>query len=96
MKEFYAIWMSSEIIILTLFFIFKFKTIKDVENNKRIQMGVLTWIAVTILGVIGFAVTGPVAGSLAAIIQSTVYGGAVASGSVFATLQSIAMAAPTP
>jgi hypothetical protein len=59
-------------------------------------MGVLTWIAITVLGVIGFAVTGPVAGSLAALIQSTVYGGAVASGSVFATLQGIAMAAPTP
>jgi len=59
-------------------------------------MGVLTWIAITILGAIGFAVTGPVAGSIAAIVQSTCYGGAVASGSIFATLQSIAMVAPTP
>lgn len=59
-------------------------------------MGVLTWIAVTILGAIGFAVTGPVAGSLAAIVQSSVYGGTVAAGSWFAVAQSIAMTAPTP
>lgn len=59
-------------------------------------MGVLTWIGLTILGVIGFAVTGPVAGSLAAVIQSTVYGGSVAAGSWFALAQSAAMAAPTP
>lgn len=59
-------------------------------------MGVLTWIAVTVLGIIGFSAIGPVAGSLAALMQSTVYGGAVAQGSVFATLQGIAMAAPTP
>lgn len=59
-------------------------------------MGILTYIAVTILGVIGFAVTGPVAGSLAAGIQSAVYGGAVASGSWFAILQGFAMTSPTP
>ena len=59
-------------------------------------MGVLTWVAITILGVIGFAVTGPVAGSLAAVIQSSVYGGTVAAGSWFAVAQSVAMAAPTP
>jgi hypothetical protein len=59
-------------------------------------MGVLTWVAITVLGIIGFAVTGPVAGSLAAIIQSTVYGGAVTAGSWFAVAQGIAMAAPTP
>lgn len=59
-------------------------------------MGLLTGIAVTILGIIGFAVTGPVGGSLAAFIQSAVYGGAVASGSWFAICQSVAMAAPTP
>lgn len=59
-------------------------------------MGLLTYTAVTVLGVIGFAVTGPVAGSLAAVIQSTVYGGSVAAGSWFAILQSIAMTAPTP
>jgi len=59
-------------------------------------MGFLTYAAVTILGVIGFAVTGPVAGSLAALIQSSVYGGAVAAGSWFAVAQSVAMAAPTP
>ena len=59
-------------------------------------MGVLAWTGITILGVIGFAVTGPVAGSLAAIIQSSAYGGSVAAGSWFAVAQSVAMAAPTP
>ena len=59
-------------------------------------MGLLTWIAVTVLGVIGFAATGPVAGSIAAGIQSTFYGGAVTAGSWFAAAQSIAMASPTP
>ena len=59
-------------------------------------MGVLAWLGITILGIIGFAVTGPVAGSLAAIIQSSVYGGSVAAGSWFAVAQSVAMAAPTP
>lgn len=59
-------------------------------------MGLLTWAGITILGAVGFATTGPVGGSLAAWIQATFYGGAVASGSMFATLQSIAMASPTP
>lgn len=59
-------------------------------------MGVLTGIVVTILGVIGFAATGPVGGSLAALIQSAFYGGAVSAGSWFAIAQSIAMASPTP
>lgn len=59
-------------------------------------MGVLTWIAITVLGAIGFAVTGPVAGSIAAGIQASFYGGAVGAGSWFAVAQSIAMAAPTP
>lgn len=59
-------------------------------------MGPCTWVAVTILGVIGFAVTGPVAGSIAAGIQASVYGGAVGAGSWFAVLQSFAMTAPTP
>jgi hypothetical protein len=59
-------------------------------------MGFLTYVAVTGLGIIGFAVTGPVAGSIAAIVQSSVYGGAVATGSWFAIAQSVAMAAPTP
>jgi hypothetical protein len=59
-------------------------------------MGFLTYVAVTALGIIGFAVTGPVAGSIAALIQSSVYGGAVAAGSWFAIAQSVAMAAPTP
>ena len=59
-------------------------------------MGVLTWLAVTGLGIIGFAATGPVAGTLAAGIQSSVYGGAVTAGSWFAWAQATAMAAPTP
>lgn len=59
-------------------------------------MGILTYIGITVLGIIGFAVTGPVGGSLAAIIQSTVYGGAVTAGSWFAIAQATAMAAPTP
>jgi hypothetical protein len=59
-------------------------------------MGVLTGILVTILGAIGFAATGPVGGSIAALIQSAVYGGAVSAGSWFAIAQSIAMASPTP
>ena len=58
-------------------------------------MGVLTWIGVTILGAIGFAATGPVAGSIAAGIQAG-YGGTIAAGSWFAYLQSVAMASPTP
>ena len=59
-------------------------------------MGFLAYAGLTILGVIGFAVTGPVAGSLAAVIQSTVYGGSVAAGSWFAAAQAAAMVAPTP
>ena len=59
-------------------------------------MGLLAGLAVTVLGVIGFAVAGPVGGSLAAYIQSVVYGGAVATGSWFAICQAAAMAAPTP
>jgi hypothetical protein len=59
-------------------------------------MGLVAWLGVTTLGVIGFAVTGPVGGSLAAWIQSSVYGGTVAAGSWFAFAQSAAMAAPTP
>ncbi len=59
-------------------------------------MGLIAWAVVTTLGVIGFAVTGPVAGTLAAGIQSTFYGGAIASGSWFAWAQSVAMASPTP
>ena len=59
-------------------------------------MGPCTWLAVTTLGVIGFAATGPVAGSIAALTQASVYGGAVGAGSWFAVLQSFAMTAPTP
>ena len=65
-------------------------------NYRKSSMGVLTYIAVTVLGIIGFAVAGPVGGSLAAYIQSAYYGGAVAAGSWFAIAQSIAMTAPTP
>jgi len=57
-------------------------------------MGLLGIIGLGVLGLIGFSPIGPVAGSLAAVIQSTVYGGAVASGSLFAILQGIAMASP--
>ena len=59
-------------------------------------MGILTGIAVTILGIIGFAATGPVGGSIAAAIQAGVYGGAVGAGSWFAICQSIAMSPLTP
>jgi hypothetical protein len=60
-------------------------------------MGFLTATLVTAtLGAIGFSPIGPVAGSLAAGIQGTCYGGAVASGSIFSILQSVAMASPTP
>jgi hypothetical protein len=59
-------------------------------------MGLLTYLAVTVVGMIGFAATGPVAGSIAAGVQSAYYGGAVVSGSWFAIAQSIAMTAPTP
>ncbi|KAF8584759.1 hypothetical protein K439DRAFT_1660619 [Ramaria rubella] len=43
------------------------------------------------LALAGFSSTGVVTGTLAATIQSTVYGGAVAAGSPFAIAQSIAM-----
>ncbi|KAG8915928.1 hypothetical protein FRC02_004314 [Tulasnella sp. 418] len=43
------------------------------------------------LNLLGFSAAGPVAGSIAAGIQSAVYGGAVASGSAFALAQSAAM-----
>ena len=59
-------------------------------------MGVLTWLAVSAIGAIGFGVTGPIAGSIAAATQSIVYGGAVTSGSLFATLQAFAMVIPLP
>ena len=58
-------------------------------------MGYLAFIGITVLGVIGFAVTGPVAGSVAAFAQSAFFGGSVTAGSWFAMAQSIAMAAPT-
>jgi len=63
-------------------------------TNPTNKMGLLTWSLVTVLGVIGFAATGPVAGSVAAGAQSMFYGGAVSAGSWFAVAQSIAMATP--
>lgn len=59
-------------------------------------MGFLAYLGITVLGIIGFAATGPVGGSIAAWAQSAFYGGAVASGSWFAAAQAAAMAAPTP
>ena len=56
-------------------------------------MSILGSIVITILRGIGFAVTGPIAGSLAALIQAVVYGGKVAAGSLFAVAQHIAMTA---
>jgi len=44
------------------------------------------------LPVIGFGSLGPIAGSWAATAQATYYGGAVASGSIFAMMQSAGMA----
>lgn len=54
-------------------------------------MGIFTFIALTALSVIGFGPAGVLAGSIAATVQSVVYGGAVASGSIFALLTSFAM-----
>ncbi|KAG8917678.1 hypothetical protein FRC01_002297 [Tulasnella sp. 417] len=48
-------------------------------------------LAVGALNLVGFSSVGPVAGSLAATIQSIFYGGAVGSGSLFALCQSAAM-----
>ncbi|KIO20251.1 hypothetical protein M407DRAFT_139678 [Tulasnella calospora MUT 4182] len=48
-------------------------------------------LAVGALNLVGFGSAGPVAGSIAAGIQSAVYGGAVTSGSIFALCQSAAM-----
>ena len=59
-------------------------------------MGFFAAVGVTVLGIIGFAATGPVGGSLAALIQSGIYGAAVPAGSWFAWAQAAAMAAPTP
>jgi len=52
---------------------------------------VLPAVAIGGLGLLGFSAAGPVAGSIAAGIQSAVYGGAVASGSAFALAQAAAM-----
>ena len=59
-------------------------------------MGILGTILVVTVGVIGFSATGPVAGSIAATIQSVVYGGTVGAESFFAICQSIAMSPLTP
>lgn len=71
-------------------------------------MGIISYIVVTgvgtivtstgigaeILPYIGFSSAGPMVGSIAAGAQA--YVGNIAAGSLFATLQSIAMTAPTP
>lgn len=54
-------------------------------------MGIITSAVVGVLSLVGFSSNGPVAGSIAAGIQSACYGGAVASGSAFAVAQKIAM-----
>lgn len=59
-------------------------------------MGLLSAIGIGALYVIGFTAAGPAGGSLAAWIQSAVYGGAIVSGSWFAICQSIAMSPLTP
>ncbi|TDZ36485.1 hypothetical protein C8035_v008269 [Colletotrichum spinosum] len=46
------------------------------------------------LWLIGFGSAGPIAGSLAALIQAVVYGAAVPAGGVFAFLQHLAMVLP--
>ena len=48
-------------------------------------------VCVCVLRAIGFAITGPIKGSLAALIQGVCYGGKVVAGSVFACCQSMAM-----
>ena len=53
-----------------------------------------TGVGVPILGMLGFAASGPVAGTIAAAAQS--YIGDVALGSIFSACQTMAMAAPTP
>ena len=55
-------------------------------------MGLIVSAVTAVLGAVGFSAAGPVAGSIAAGIQSAVYGGAVAKGSLFACAQSITMA----
>lgn len=51
-----------------------------------------TGVGVPIAGMLGFSAAGPVAGSLAAGAQA--YVGNVAAGSIFSTVQALAMAAP--
>ena len=60
------------------------------------EMGIVVTVVSAIvtgaLAFIGFSSVGPVAGSIAAGIQSAVYGGAVVKGSLFAACQAAAMA----
>ncbi|TEB38453.1 hypothetical protein FA13DRAFT_1726126 [Coprinellus micaceus] len=49
------------------------------------------WLIQPILGVVGFSTNGPVKGTLAARIQSKVYGARVPKGSVFSKLQKAGM-----
>lgn len=58
-----------------------------------VGVGVATGLAAAaaaplVLGAVGFTTAGVAAGSIAASVQSAVYGGSVASGSAFALLQS--------
>ena len=53
-----------------------------------------TGVGAPIAGALGFAITGPVAGSLAVSAQAFI--GSVAAGSIFAGLQAMSMAAPIP
>ncbi len=60
----------------------------------KIALGGVATIVAVKLGIhaIGFTATGVAARSIAAVIQSVVYGGAVASTSIFAVLQSVGAA----
>jgi hypothetical protein len=59
-------------------------------------MGFLATLGVTMLRFIGFAVVGPVVGSIAAIIQAIFFKGTIRAGSWFARAQSVAMTSRTP
>ena len=63
-------------------------------GRKRLLGFSAAGVGLPIAGLLGFSAAGPVAGSLAAGAQA--YVGNVAAGSVFAAVQALAMAAPTP
>ena len=54
-------------------------------------MGIVVAIVSIVLSAIGFGSAGPIAGSVAAGVQSVCYGGAVKASSAFAVAQSAAM-----